>query len=94
MARAALRTEPGRVERPPAPCARILELAQARRATKEILLDDVVAVRADVHAVLGQPRLRRLDLEFALVDVVEVLAVLGVLVVALGVEPVWPLEFL
>ena len=53
--------------------ARVLELAQAVRAAQEVLLDLVVAVRAEEVAELGQPRLGRLHLELALAHVVEVL---------------------
>src|SRR5919198_5233959 len=64
---------PLRVERLAAVRARVLELAHTVRAAQEVLLDVLLAVRADEVAALVQARLGGLHLELALAHVVEVL---------------------
>src|SRR5438309_4659622 len=58
---------PRLVEWPRAVHAPLLELAQAARATYEVGLDPVVAVRAERLVELVQPRLGRAHLQLALV---------------------------
>src|SRR3954470_13417959 len=64
---------PVRLERLAARDTGVLELALAVRAAQEVLLDLVVAVRAEQVAHRVQPRLGGLHLELALAHVVEVL---------------------
>src|SRR4051794_18742095 len=64
---------PRRIEWLGAVRARVLELAQAVRAAQEVVLDLVVAVRAQQVAGAVQPRLGGLHLQLALADVVQVL---------------------
>src|SRR5215208_3024025 len=64
---------PRRVERARAVRAWVLELAQAARAPEEVLLDRLVAVRAEAGGQLVEPGLGGLHLELALAHVVEVL---------------------
>src|SRR5829696_6986281 len=64
---------PARIERLAAAAARLLESPQAARAAQEVLLDVEVAVRADLALELSQARLGGLDLELALVRVLQVL---------------------
>src|SRR5450755_1028282 len=64
---------PRRIERTATGLAGILQLAHAVRAAKVVLLDLIVAVGAEVIAELRQTRLRRLHLELALPNVVQIL---------------------
>src|SRR4051794_38468619 len=68
--RLAVRAElPRGVQRLAAVAARVLELAHARGAAQEVLLDLVVAVRAELEVEVAQPRLGGLHLQLALADV-------------------------
>src|SRR4051794_26338848 len=64
---------PAWVQRLAACQARVAQLARAARAAQELLLDLVVALRAEHVVQVVQSRLGGLHLELALADVVEVL---------------------